>query len=292
MAIICATALTKSYNNVAAVDNLNLEIPQGQAFGFLGPNGAGKTTTIRLLLGLIKPSSGRSEIFGLDCQTNTREIHKRLAYVPGESNLWASLTGHQTLEFLSSLHGSVDKKYQMELIEMFELDPSKKVRAYSKGNRQKLLLISGLSTRAQLLLLDEPTSGLDPLMQEVFRTVVLAAKKRGQTIFLSSHTLSEVEVLCDQIGLLRSGQLIETGTLEQMRHLSAMTYQITFSGEPIDLTGIENIKRVVVEGNQLTCEVMGNPTPLLKVLSTANVAKVTSHEASLEEIFLSHYGNY
>ena len=292
MAIICATALTKSYNNVAAVNNLNLEIPQGEAFGFLGPNGAGKTTTIRLLLGLIKPTSGRSEIFGLDCQTQTREIHKRLAYVPGESNLWDSLTGHQTLEFLSSLHGSVDQSYQEELIEMFALDPSKKVRAYSKGNRQKLLLISGLSTRAQVLLLDEPTSGLDPLMQEVFRSVVLTAKKRGQTIFLSSHTLNEVEVLCDRIGLLRSGELIETGTLEQMRHLSAVTYQIRFTGEPIDLTGIENIKRTLVEGNRVTCEVMGNPTPLLKILSTADVAKVTSHEASLEEIFLSHYGNY
>ena len=291
MGIITTRGLTKTYGDKAAVKNLDLDITEGQVFGFLGPNGAGKTTTIRMMLGLIKPSSGSAEIFGLDCTKNPREIHKRLAYVPGESNLWGSLTGKQTLELLSSLHGKVDSAYQANLVERFQLDPSKRVRAYSKGNRQKLLLVAGLSTRSDVLLLDEPTSGLDPLMQEVFRSVVLEAKERGQTIFLSSHTLSEVEVLCDLVGLLRNGELIEIGTLEEMRHLSALTYQITFAGAPIDLSKVENVKRVVVEGHRVSCELAGTPTALMQALANANVTKLVAHEASLEEIFLSHYGS-
>jgi ABC-2 type transport system ATP-binding protein len=247
--------------------------------------------TIRLLLGLVQPTSGSAEIFGLDTRKNSVEIHRRLAYVPGESNLWGALTGKQTLDLLGALHGEIDSAYQKELIERFQLEPQKKVRAYSKGNRQKLLIIAGLSSRSDVLLLDEPTSGLDPLMQEVFRSAVLEAKGRGQTVFLSSHTLSEVEVLCDRVALLRNGQLIETGTLDQMRHLSALTYQITFGDEPLDLTGVENVKRILVEGMRVTCEVAGKPTALLTLLAGANVVRVVSHEASLEEIFLSHYGN-
>ena len=291
MSLIISEKLTKTYDRKDAVRNLDLAIPEGEVFGFLGPNGAGKTTTIRLFLGLIKSTSGNCKIFGLDCEKDASEIHERLAYVPGESNLWGSLTGRQTLELLGALHGSVDSAYRNELVERFEVDPTKKVRAYSKGNRQKLLLVAGLATRADLLLLDEPTSGLDPLMQEVFRSVVLDAKKRGQTIFLSSHTLSEVEVLCDRIGLLREGELIETGTLADMRHLSALTYQITFARDPIDLSKVEGVKHVVVEGNRVTCEVVGQPTALLTILAKADVFKLISHEASLEEIFLSHYGN-
>lgn len=291
MSIIATHELTKRYGDKDAVHNLDLAIEPGEVFGFLGPNGAGKTTTIRLLLGLIQPTSGSAEIFGLDTKKNSVEIHKRLAYVPGESNLWGSLTGKQTLDLLGSLHGEVDIAYRNELIERFQLEPNKKVRAYSKGNRQKLLLIAGLSTRSEVLLLDEPTSGLDPLMQEVFRSAVLDAKERGQTIFLSSHTLSEVEVLCDRVALLRSGVLIETGTLDQMRHLSALTYQITFESEPIDLSSIENVKRILIEGRRVTCEIAGKPNALLTLLASADVVKVVSHEPSLEEIFLSHYGN-
>jgi ABC-2 type transport system ATP-binding protein len=290
MGIIASHSLTKRYGGTDAVSNLNLEILPGEVFGFLGPNGVGKTTTIRLLLGLIKPTSGEAEIFGLNCQTETKKIHQRLAYVPREANIWDSLTGRQTLKFLSSLHGKIDESYQRELIEKFAFDPSKKVRAYSKGNRQKLLLISGLSTRADVLLLDEPTSGLDPLMQEVFRSEILAAKKLGQTIFLSSHTLSEVEILCDRIGLLRSGELIEIGTLEQMRHLSALTYQITFADAPLDLHAISGVSRILVEGVRVTCEVSGDPQELLTALSKTKITKLVSHEATLEEIFLSHYG--
>lgn len=291
MSIIATHALTKRYGDKDAVHELNLEIDAGEVFGFLGPNGAGKTTTIRLLLGLIQATSGSAEIFGLDTKKHSVEIHKRLAYVPGESNLWGSLTGKQTLDLLGALHGQVDSAYRKELVERFQLDPIKKVRAYSKGNRQKLLLIAGLASRSDVLLLDEPTSGLDPLMQEVFRNAVLAAKERGQTVFLSSHTLSEVEVLCDRVALLRNGELIETGTLDQMRHLSALTYQITFADEPADLTVIESIKHVFVEGRRVTCEVTGKPTALLKLLAGQDVIKVVSHEPSLEEIFLSHYGN-
>lgn len=291
MSIIATHALIKRYGDKDAVHDLDLEIEPGEVFGFLGPNGAGKTTTIRLLLGLVKPTGGSAEIFGLDTKRHSVEIHKRLAYVPGESSLWGALTGKQTLDLLGALHGYVDTDYRQELIERFQLDPAKKVRAYSKGNRQKLLLIAGLSSRSEVLLLDEPTSGLDPLMQEVFRSAVFEAKKRGQTVFLSSHTLSEVEVLCDRVALLRTGELIETGTLDQMRHLSALTYQITFGTEPVDLSGVENVKRILVEGRRVTCEVTGKPTALLTLLAGVDVIKVVSHEPSLEEMFLSHYGN-
>ena len=291
MPIIATHALTKRYGQMDAVHELELAIEAGEVFGFLGPNGAGKTTTIRLLLGLIQPTSGSAEIFGLDTKTNSVEIHKRLAYVPGESSLWGALSGKQTLDLLGALHGAQDLIYRKELVERFQLDPAKRVRAYSKGNRQKLILIAGLSSRSDVLLLDEPTSGLDPLMQEVFRSAVLEAKRRGQTIFLSSHTLSEVEVLCDRVALLRAGSLIETGTLDEMRHLSALTYQITFGNTPPDLTGLENVKRVVVAGNRVTCEVVGKPTALLSFLARENVVKVVSHEPSLEEMFLTHYGN-
>jgi ABC-2 type transport system ATP-binding protein len=291
MSIIATHRLTKTYGDKDAVHDLDLRIDAGEIFGFLGPNGAGKTTTIRLLLGLIQPTSGSAEIFGLDSRSHSVEIHKRLAYIPGESNLWGSLTGKQTLDLLGALHGEIDSTYQKELIDRFQLEPQKKVRAYSKGNRQKLLIIAGLSSRSDVLLLDEPTTGLDPLMQEVFRSAILEAKSRGQTVFLSSHTLSEVEVLCDRVSLLRNGQLIETGTLDQMRHLSALTYQITFGDQPIDLSRVENVKRVVVEGQRVTCEVAGKPTALLRILADSNVVRVVSHEPSLEEIFLSHYGN-
>ncbi len=291
MPIIQTHALTKQYGQMDAVHELELAIEAGEVFGFLGPNGAGKTTTIRLLLGLIQPTSGSAEIFGLDTKTNSVEIHSGLAYVPGESNLWGALSGKQTLDLLGALHGREDLSYRNELVERFQLDPTKRVRAYSKGNRQKLILIAGLSSRSDVLLLDEPTSGLDPLMQEVFRSAVIEAKHRGQTIFLSSHTLSEVEVLCDRVSLLRAGSLIETGTLEEMRHLSALTYQITFGDTPPNLTGLENVKQVVVTGNRVTCEVAGKPTALLSFLARENVVKVVSHEPSLEEMFLSHYGN-
>src|SRR5205085_5497742 len=194
------------------------------------PNGAGKTTTIRLLLALIRATSGRAEIFGIDCQTDPVAAHRRVAYVPGEVNLWPSLTGTETLHLLGRVHGEVDVAYRDVLLERFEFDPSKKVRAYSKGNRQKLILIASLMTRAELLLLDEPTSGLDPLMERAFRECITEAHERRQTVFLSSHILSEVEAVCDRIAILRSGELVEVGTLAQMRHLSALQVEAEMEG--------------------------------------------------------------
>jgi len=203
---IRAEGLCKSFGATVALRSLDLEVPEGEVIGYLGPNGAGKTTTIRCLLGLIRASAGRVELFGVDAQARPVQAHRRIAYVPGEANLWPGLTGAETLHLLGRLHGKVDLAYRAVLIERFQLDLSKRVRAYSKGNRQKVILIAGLMTRADLLLLDEPTSGLDPLMEQAFRECITEARERGQTVFLSSHILSEVEALCDRVGILRSGQ--------------------------------------------------------------------------------------
>ncbi len=282
--------LTKRYGDVDALDDLTLDIPRGQVVGYLGPNGAGKTTTIRLLLGLIRPTAGRGEIFGLDCQQRPVEAHRRLAYVAGEANLWPSLTGEETLHLLGRVQGRVDEDYRRELITRFDLDPSKKVRAYSKGNRQKIILIAALMTRADLLVLDEPTSGLDPLMEQAFRSCIHEARGRGQTVFLSSHIMSEVEALCDRVGILRDGRLIEIGTLAEMRHLSALTVEVTFDDAIPDLTGVPGVSAVHQDGNGVRMQVRGAIEPLLKVLAASHVKSVLSREPSLEELFLAIYG--
>jgi ABC-2 type transport system ATP-binding protein len=282
--------LTKRYGTVDALRDLDLELAQGEVVGCLGPNGAGKTTTIRLLLGLIRPTSGRSEIFGLDCQRQAVEAHRRLAYVAGEANLWPTLTGAETLHLLGRIQGRVDAAYRDELIARFELDPSKKVRAYSKGNRQKLILIGALMTRPDLLLLDEPTSGLDPLMEQAFRHCIGEARERGQTVFLSSHILSEVEALCDRVGILREGVLVEMGTLAQMRHLAALTVEATFDGDAPDLSAVPGVSAIERDGKVVRLQVRGTVEPLLKVLAASGVRELLSREPSLEELFLAHYG--
>jgi ABC-2 type transport system ATP-binding protein len=282
--------LTKRFGRTVALDTLTLEVPAGEVIGYLGPNGAGKTTTIRLLLGLIRASAGRAEIFGVDAQARPVEAHRRIAYVPGEANLWPSLTGTETLHLLARVHGVVDVAYRDVLIDRFDFDPGKKVRAYSKGNRQKLLLIAGLMTRADLLLLDEPTSGLDPLMEQAFRQCVGDAREHGQTVFLSSHILSEVEALCDRVAILRAGSLIEVGTLAEMRHLSALSIDAEFDTEPPDLSRVPGVTAVTVEGNRVRCQVVGSVEPLLTVLAAAGVHHLLSREPSLEELFLAHYG--
>jgi ABC-2 type transport system ATP-binding protein len=282
--------LSKRYGSVAALSDLDLEIAEGEVVGYLGPNGAGKSTTIRLLLGLARPTAGRAEIFGLDCRRQTVEAHRRLAYVPGEANLWPSLTGAETLHLLGRVQGQVDPTYRDELIQRFALDPSKKVRAYSKGNRQKLLLIAALMTRPNLLLLDEPTSGLDPLMEQAFRHCVQEARDTGQTVFLSSHILSEVEALCDRVGILREGRLVEIGTLAAMRHLSALTVELVFDAVPPDLSMVPGVKRVVVDGRHVHMEVQGPIEPLIDALAGTGVRELVSREPSLEELFLAHYG--
>ncbi|MGO9332535.1 MAG: ATP-binding cassette domain-containing protein [Acidimicrobiales bacterium] len=282
--------LSKYYGSVRALGDLDLEVAEGEVVGYLGPNGAGKTTTIRLLLGLTRPTAGRAEIFGLDCQRQVVEAHRRLAYVAGEASLWPSLTGAETLHLLGRVQGRVDVTYRDELIGRFDLDPSKKVRAYSKGNRQKLILVAALMTRPELLVLDEPTSGLDPLMEQAFRHCVHEARERGQTIFLSSHILSEVEALCDRVGILREGLLVEMGTLAEMRHLSALTVEATFEGPVPDLSRVPGVGSVEVEGHVVRCQVRGTIEPLLKVLAASGVQELLSREPSLEELFLAQYG--
>jgi ABC-2 type transport system ATP-binding protein len=283
--------LSKRYGSLDALSDLNLEVAEGEIVGFLGPNGAGKTTTIRLLLGLARPTAGRAEIFGLDSQRDTVRAHRRVAYVPGEANLWPSLTGAETLHLLGRVHGRVDTAYRSTLIERFDLDPSKKVRAYSKGNRQKVLLIAALMCRPDLLLLDEPTSGLDPLMEQAFRHSIHEARAAGQSVFLSSHILSEVEALCDRVAILREGRLVEIGTLEQMRHLSALTVEALFDGAPPDLAGVPGVTHVVVDGLRVRLQVHGPIGPLLSALAGTGVRELLSREPSLEELFLAHYGD-
>ena len=239
-AAISTRGLTKRYGATLALDSLDLSIPPGEVYGFLGPNGAGKTTTIRMLLGLQRPTSGTATLFGTDAWRRPIEVHRRLAYVAGEPLLWPALTGWECLLFLGRLHGSVDGHYRQTLIERFQFEPHKRVRDYSKGNRQKIQLIAAFATRAELLILDEPTSGLDPLMEAAFRETVGEARGAGCTVFLSSHILNEVEALCDRVGILSQGRLVEEGTLDELRHLSQHIVQATFAGEPpsIDLPAV------------------------------------------------------
>ena len=284
--------LSKRYGGLAALEGLDLEVEQGGTVGYLGPNGSGKTTTIRLLLGLLRPSAGRAEIFGMDCWRRPLEVHARLAHVPGDAGLWPGLTGAETLHLLGRVQGAVDEAYRDELIDRFDLDPSRKVRTYSKGNRQKVVLIAALMSRADLLVLDEPTSGLDPLMEQVFRSCVAEAHRRGQTVFLSSHLLSEVEALCHRVAILREGRLVESGSLADMRHLSALTVEATFDGAVPDLVGVPGVTSVLVEGRVVRCQVSGSVEPLVQALASSGVTGLLSREPSLEELFLALYGEH
>ncbi len=288
-AAIWTQGLTKRYGDTRALDSLDLTIFPGEVYGYLGPNGAGKTTTIRLLLGLHRPTAGRAQLFGVDAWEDPVTAHRRVAYVAGEPFLWPSLTGAETFEFLARVHGGVDSGYRDELIERFSLDTSKKVRALSKGNRQKVQLIAALATRADLLLLDEPTAGLDPLMEMVFRQCVQQAKARGQTVFLSSHILSEVEALCDRVGILRSGRMVEQGALADLRHLSAQTVDVTFEGAAPHVPALPGVHATLLGPKALRFEVHGSVRPLIAALAPFPIATLTSREPSLEEIFLHQY---
>ena len=281
--------LSKRYGQTLALDDLDLLVKEGEVYGYLGPNGAGKTTTIRLLLGLHRPTGGSASLFGVDAWRDPVAAHRRVAYVAGEPFLWPALTGAETLEFLARLHGGTDVSYRSALVERFSLDTSKRVRALSKGNRQKVQLVAALATRADLLILDEPTSGLDPLMEMAFRHGIHEARERGQTIFLSSHILSEVEALCDRVGILREGRLVDEGTLEELRHLSAQTVEVTFAGPAPQLGPIPGVRVQSAGESALRCELTGNIRPLIAALAHYPVVALTSREPSLEEIFLHHY---
>jgi ABC-2 type transport system ATP-binding protein len=282
--------LSKRFGSTWALHPLDLELAPGEVLGYLGPNGAGKTTTIRLVLGLLRPTAGRATIFGLDAHRDAVAAHARLAYVPGETSLWPTLSGAEVLRLLGELHGNVDTTYQKDLLERFDVDPTKKVRAYSKGNRQKLGLVAALMTRADLLVLDEPTSGLDPLMEQEFRTCVVEARHRGQAVLLSSHILSEVEALCDRVAIIRAGTLVESGSLSEMRHLGAVRVEAVFDGSPPDVRGVAGVRSIAVDGHVLRCEVQGPIDALVSALAPAAPRHLLVTEPSLEELFLSHYG--
>jgi polyether ionophore transport system ATP-binding protein len=289
IAAIRTERLTKRYGDTLALDALDLTVEAGEVYGYLGPNGAGKTTTIRLPLGLLRPSSGRAELHGVDAWRDPVAAHRRLAYVSAEPHLWPALTGAEALEFLARVRGGVDRAYRDDLVERFRLDANKKVRALSHGNRQKVQLIAAFASRAELLVLDEPTGGLDPLMEIAFRETVLEAKANGQTVFLSSHILSEVEAVCDRVGILREGRLVDEGTLAELRHLSAQTVEVTFADGVPSLPALPGVEVTKVGPNKVRFEVSGAVAPLIAALAGQPAISLESRVPSLEEIFLHHY---
>ncbi|WP_405421715.1 ATP-binding cassette domain-containing protein [Streptomyces erythrochromogenes] len=283
-------SLTKRYGRVLALDGLDLSVPAGEVFGFLGPNGAGKSTTIRLLLGLVHPTSGQASIFGTDV-AEVAVTHRRLAYVPADVALWPQLTGAEMLELLARTGPGTDRPYRDELVERFDLDLSKPGRAYSTGNRQKVALVAAFATRASLLVLDEPTSGLDPLMEREFRHAVREARDNGQTVFLSSHQLAEVEAICDKVAILRTGQLVDVAAVPELRRLHRTEVAVSFTGTPPDLDRVPGVEEVEVTGAaSMRFTLTGPPGTALRKLAEADVVSLAVREPSLEEIFLSYYG--
>ncbi|GAB2611889.1 tetronasin ABC transporter ATP-binding protein [Paractinoplanes abujensis] len=286
-----ATGLVKRFGKVTALDGLDLHVRTGEVHGFLGPNGAGKTTTIRILLGLARHHGGTVRLLGGNPWTEATELHKRLAYVPGDVTLWPALTGGEVIDLLGRLRGGLDPRRKAELLERFQLDPRKKGRTYSKGNRQKVALIAALSSNVELLILDEPTSGLDPLMEEVFREVVLEEKRRGdRTVLLSSHILAEVEVLCDRLTIIRDGRTVETGTLTEMRHLTRTTIQAELTGPPDGLASLAGVHDFRLDHDRVRFDVDTDALePALRTLVEVGVRSLVSQPPSLEELFLRQY---
>jgi ABC-2 type transport system ATP-binding protein len=282
--------LTKRFGAVRALDGLDLEVAEGEVHGFLGPNGAGKSTTIRILLGLARADGGTARLLGGDPWADAVAIHRDIAYVPGDVTLWPSLTGGETIDLLARMRGGIDEQRRAELVERFSLDPTKKARAYSKGNRQKVSLVSAFSSNARLLLLDEPSSGLDPLMENIFQQCVGEARDRGATVLLSSHILAETEALCDRVTIIRAGKTIESGTLESMRHLSRTSIKAELIGDPGDVSRIKGVADVSIEGHTLRAQVDAESLgQLIKVLGDAGVRTLVSQPPTLEELFLRHY---
>jgi ABC-2 type transport system ATP-binding protein len=287
--VVRLVELTKRYGDLTALDGFSLDIAEAEIVGLLGPNGAGKTTTLRTLLGLLRPSGGRAEIFGIDAWTDPVEAHRHLAFIPGEFAVWPQLTGGQILDLLGTVSGGYDPAYRDDLVERFNFDPSKKGRTYSKGNRQKIAVIAALMTRAPLLVMDEPSSGLDPLMIAEFQDCLREAKAAGRTIFISSHVLSEVEAVCDRVAVLREGVCVEEGTLAELRHLHANTVEATYRGAPPVLDDVPGLEDVYVADGVIRLHVSGSPDPLLKALANAQVTAIQMREPSLEELFHAYY---
>ncbi|MBF6210349.1 ABC transporter ATP-binding protein [Nocardia puris] len=288
--VIDIRGLRKTFGHVTALDGLDLTVRDGEIHGFLGPNGAGKSTTIRVLLGILRATSGRAAVLGRDPWTDAVSLHRELAYVPGDVTLWSALSGGETIDLLARMRGTLDPKRRDELVERFDLDPTKKARTYSKGNRQKVALISALASDVPLLLLDEPTSGLDPLMEQVFRDCVREANDRGTTVLLSSHILSEVEALCDRVTIIRAGRTVESGTLADLRHLSRTAITAELLGDPGDLGRIPGVADIELDGTTLRCQVDSEHLgELIRVLGDVGVRSLTSAPPTLEELFLRHY---
>ena len=281
--------LTKSFGDVLALDALDLTVERGEVFGFLGPNGAGKSTTIRLLLHLIRPTSGRAEIMGVPV-SDVERAHRHVGYVPGDVALWPQLTGAEALHLLGSLSGGVDEAYRDELARRLELDVSRRIRSYSKGNRQKVALVAAFMTRPDVLLLDEPTAGLDPLKEAEFQEIVREAAARGQTVFLSSHLLDEVEDVCDRVGILRAGRLVEVSTLEALRQRNITVFDVQLDGPVPSFGGVDGVVDVEPHEGGVRLSVAGPPTALIAALARLPVVSLRSREADLEHVFLSYYG--
>jgi ABC-2 type transport system ATP-binding protein len=288
---ITASRLIKSFGTTKALDGLDLTVAAGEVHGFLGPNGAGKSTTFRVLLGLLRPDAGEATLLGGDPWRDAASLHRRLAYVPGDVNLWPSLTGGEVIDLLGRLRGGLDERRRKTLLDRFDLDPRKKGRAYSKGNRQKVALVAALASDVELLILDEPTAGLDPLMESVFRECVQEERPRGRTLLLSSHILSEVEHLCDRVTIIKDGRVVETGTLAELRHLTRTHVEAVLLGPvPADLVGLSGVRELVADGVKLTCEVdTGHLGALLERLTAIGVSTLLSAPPTLEELFLRHY---
>jgi ABC-2 type transport system ATP-binding protein len=291
------SGLRKAFGKTVALDGLDLTVEAGEVHGFLGPNGAGKTTTIRVLLGLLRSDGGTSRLLGGDPWRDAVELHRRLAYVPGDVTLWPSLTGGEVIDLLGRLRGGLDASRRADLLERFDLDPTRQARAYSKGNRQKVALVAALASDAELLILDEPTSGLDPLMEAVFRECAEDERARGRTMLLSSHILSEVEALCDRVTIIRTGRTVETGSLADLRHLTRTPVAAELTGTAHGLDQLAGVHDLVVDpgpggGSRVRCEVdTDHLEALLQLLVPAGVRTLVSQPPTLEELFLRHYSD-
>jgi len=288
--VIEVTGLVKDFGKFRALDGLDLRVRAGEVHGFLGPNGAGKSTTIRILLGLLRATEGEARLLGGDPWRDATELHRRLAYVPGDVNLWPQLSGGEVIDLLGRLRGGLDEARRDSLLQRFGLDPTKKGRAYSKGNRQKVALVAALASDVELLILDEPTSGLDPLMGEVFREVVDEQRDRGRTVLLSSHVLAEVEALCDRVSIIRAGRTVETGSLAELRHLTETAVDATVRGPVPPLDSVSGVSDVLVEGNRIRLQVStAHLGELVALLGSAGIETLTSQPPTLEQLFLRHY---
>ncbi|UPK75006.1 ABC transporter ATP-binding protein [Nocardioidaceae bacterium SCSIO 66511] len=284
--------LVKTFGATRALDELDLQVETGEVHGFLGPNGAGKSTTIRVLLGLLRANAGQVRLLDADPWHDAAELHRQLAYVPGDVNLWPNLSGGEVIDLLGRLRGGLDEKRRADLLDRFELDPKKKGRTYSKGNRQKVALVAALSSDVELLILDEPTSGLDPLMESVFQECIDEVKNDGRTVLLSSHILAEVEALCDRVSIIRAGRTVETGTLADMRHLTRTSIAAETARAPHGIADLRGVHDAVVEGNRAHFEVeTAELDAAIKHLGEFEIRSLTSQPPTLEELFLRHYGD-